>query len=106
MDRMRNLDWGAIRQKPDSAELRQARRYAHTVFDGIWKSRYQRSQAYAWLARQMKLTDKECHIARMNLAQCQEVTRLVRELRPVIQDRDPNEKRFERRRKDESPSYL
>jgi hypothetical protein len=80
-------------------ELNNARRYAHIVFDALWTSRYQRTKAYEWLALHMAMTDAECHIALMSLQQCQEVVRLVRELAPTIPDRDPSEKRFERKRR-------
>lgn len=86
--------------KIDEQELRKARRYAHTVFDQTWTTKYQRGQAYSWLARHLRLAARDCHIAVLNLAQCREVVRLVRELQPRFTGTDPYARTFERRRRE------
>lgn len=57
-----------------NAELRQARSRAHAAFDPIWMSGgINRTLAYAWLAEQLALPGKRCHIAQFDVAQCQRV---------------------------------
>jgi len=85
-----------------STTVQQYRGKAHRVFDRLWKNNYQRSQAYTWLAKQMGLSRKECHISMFTIEQCKEVIHLVTTLQPTIPDRDPSEKRFERRKVGES----
>lgn len=62
-------------------ELRLAKSQAHRVFDPIWQTgRMSRTGAYAWLAREMQLTTAQAHIGRFDLAQCQAVCELVKQL--------------------------
>ena len=50
---------------------------AHEAFDPIWRSGYMsRSLAYRWLAYEMKLTLKDCHIKTMDIQQCKKVVEL------------------------------
>lgn len=69
---------------PADAKLRSARASLHRVFDPLWRrdrgvSKHEqhghifpsRRSAYAWLARQMKLRDGDCHIGMFNLEQCE-----------------------------------
>lgn len=67
---------------PANAALRRARMAAHAVFDPmvVKKQRrdacsrnHARAAAYAWLARQLAIDPKDCHIAMMGLADCQRV---------------------------------
>lgn len=58
-------------------ELRRARQRAHRAFDPMWKSGgVTRSEAYAWLARQMGLPILECHIGMFDEEQCGQVVAL------------------------------
>lgn len=85
------------RIRNDQTKLNQLRRYTHHVFDATWETKYQRGQAYAWLARQLGIDGKECHIAQFTFAQCYETIRLVKDKKPRFTDRNPSEKRFERK---------
>lgn len=96
---MNQLTIGTHREE-NIRQLKSTRRYAHRVFDRLWKTYYQRAQAYLWLAKQMGIADRHCHFSEFNLAQCYEAIRLIQELKPVIAERDPSEKRFQRKRRE------
>lgn len=54
-----------------NAELRNARMRAHNVFDPKWKNGgMSRFDAYAWLAKRLRLPSKETHIGSFNEEQC------------------------------------
>ena len=58
--------------------LKLKRRETHAVFDAYWKSRgISRSDAYQWLSGQMGLPKYRTHIGQMNMAQCEQVIRIV-----------------------------
>jgi hypothetical protein len=64
------------------AELRRAKMAAHKAFDGYWKPLgVQRGAAYRWLAEQLGIDRKECHIGLFNVEQCGRVIELVRRQR-------------------------
>lgn len=55
--------------------LRDLRHRAHDAFDPIWKrgcrgEKMGRPKAYRWLADQMGMSKKDCHISLMTEAQC------------------------------------
>jgi zinc-finger-containing domain len=55
-----------------NAQLRFARKKAHRAFDLLWQRELMsRASAYKWLATQMQIPAKECHIALFDLARCQ-----------------------------------
>lgn len=55
-------------------EHKKARDDAHRAFDGLWMSgRMTRTQAYQWLAKVMKVTKRQAHIARFTVQQCGQV---------------------------------
>lgn len=57
-----------------NAALRMKRRETHEQFDGWWRTQgISRSQAYKWLALQMRLPEYRCHIGQFDMAQCQQV---------------------------------
>lgn len=57
-----------------NAELRKAKSAAHKIFDDIWRSGYMsRSQAYSWLAGQLGIEKKDCHIGMFDVDQCEQV---------------------------------
>lgn len=102
-----NPGTGVARAGMATPETRQARIMAHNTFDRLWKTKYQRRNAYEWLARMMNLSRKDCHIGRFSYEQCHEVVRLVLLHKPVIADLDPNDQKYERfhhrdRRREES----
>ena len=50
---------------------------AHKAFDPIWQSgEMTRSGAYGWLAGQLGMAKKDCHMVLMDAAQCREVVRV------------------------------
>lgn len=64
-----------------NAELRHARAMAHARFDPLWQAKLGRGRsknavrgrAYAWLAEQLGVPVKECHIGQFDLATCVKV---------------------------------
>lgn len=53
------------------ASTRRARGRAHRLFDSIWKSgRITRKEAYILLRQKMGLSERDAHIAKFDLAQC------------------------------------
>jgi len=57
-----------------NAELRRAKMDAHRAFDPIWKNKSKsRSEAYAWLARQLDIPGEECHIGMFDVDMCRRV---------------------------------
>jgi hypothetical protein len=73
-----------------------ARIMAHRVFDKLWSNSFQRRMAYAWLAKEMGLHIKKCHIALFSYEQCHEVVRLIKLHNPVIPEHRENSRFFER----------
>ncbi len=64
---------------PADAATKRARIEAHAAFDARWKAgTMSRRAAYRWLADQLGLTRKECHIARFDAAQCARVVEVCR----------------------------
>jgi len=56
------------------AQLRAAKKGAHRVFDKLWKRKGgNRKKAYAWLAKQLDIPGKECHIGEMDVDLCMRV---------------------------------
>lgn len=72
---------------PCGPETRRAREAAHAAFDPLWRKRMQlsglkqsvaRGRGYKWLAKQMGLATKDCHIGMMTAAQAWRVVELCR----------------------------
>lgn len=60
-------------------ELRELKKKAHNAFDPIWKGgEMRRHEAYAWLAREMRLTRAQCHIGMFNEDKCRDVIAICR----------------------------
>lgn len=62
-----------------NAETRAARQRAHKLFDALWTAKMHRdgcsqdaarSAAYAWLAREMGIEPRDCHIGMMDAVEC------------------------------------
>lgn len=54
---------------PAGKLTKRARMDAHAAFDPIWKGgRMGRSEAYRWLAAQLGIEPRDCHISHMNAA--------------------------------------
>lgn len=53
------------------AELRAAKSAAHRAFDPLWRSKQmKRSEAYKWLAEQLGIEGKDCHIGMFDVETC------------------------------------
>ncbi|MDY7579382.1 zinc-finger-containing protein [Herbaspirillum sp. RTI4] len=54
--------------------LARARMSAHNAFDPKWQSRQMtRSQAYKWLAQQLGVSERECHMLKFDIPMCERV---------------------------------
>lgn len=63
-----------------NAELREAKKNAHAVFDGWWKARgMKRSKAYKALAEMLGIRMSDCHIGMFDVQQCCDVLRVINE---------------------------
>lgn len=51
-------------------ELRLLRQRVHAAFDPIWQRSGNRRKVYEWLAQQMGIDLKDCHIAKFDEVQC------------------------------------
>jgi hypothetical protein len=64
-----------LEREPVDDATRRARHDAHRAFDQLWESgAMTRRQAYRWLQVTLGLSDDEAHIARLDVAQCAELT--------------------------------
>lgn len=62
---------------PANAELRAARSAAHRAFDVKWQSgAMSRTQAYRWLAGQLRMHPDQCHIGMFDVETCRRVVAL------------------------------
>lgn len=64
--------------REDKKKIREARKLAHKVFDRLWKTKAERTEAYAWLASEMGMSENDCHIGNFSAEQCYYVVDLVR----------------------------
>ena len=63
--------------KMADGKTRRLRKKAHFVFDKIWKQRIlNRREAYAWLARELKIPNFECHFASLTTIQLIDAIRI------------------------------
>ena len=69
------------------AKLRLAKSHAHAVFDPLWEAKMERDgiykgeargRGYAWLAGQLGIDPKECHIGMMDVDMCMRVVAVCR----------------------------
>lgn len=59
--------------------LRRAKIAAHAAFDPIWKGgAKRRNHAYAWLADQLRISRKACHIGMFDVDTCRRVVEICR----------------------------
>ena len=75
--------WGEQKRRRKGSggnpKLRAARHRAHQAFDPIWRERHMsRTDAYVWLAVQMKWPKGDCHMGMMNADECERVVILSR----------------------------
>jgi ssDNA-binding Zn-finger/Zn-ribbon topoisomerase 1 len=65
--------------RPANKETKIARMRAHAIFDQIWKLKLvtHRGAAYNWMRQVMQLSHTKAHIAMFDLAQCDDLIRLV-----------------------------
>jgi hypothetical protein len=63
-------------------DLRAARIETHRMFDALWQApaRMSRSNAYAWMARQLGIEKEEAHVAALSYDECIKVQMAVEDL--------------------------
>ena len=63
-----------------NAQLRRAKSAVHEVFDPLWKSGLMgRNAAYQWLAKQLGIPKRLCHIGLFDIERCNQVIRIVKQ---------------------------
>lgn len=66
---------------PGNQEVRHLRKQAHEAFDRLWKDQNLRSmtrdQAYRWMQTNLRLSEKDAHIASLDKAGCEKLIRAV-----------------------------
>ena len=79
----RNKPLGRLANK----DLRQAKMAAHAAFDRLWLAKWRRERChknkarhagYKWLASQLGIDGRVCHIGYMNAAMCRQVVEICR----------------------------
>jgi zinc-finger-containing domain len=79
-----------------NAELRRIRMSAHACFDPLWKAKAARDRisygqardlGYKWLASEMGLTRRQCHIGHFDIAPCEFVIELCEAYKPAWRKR-------------------
>lgn len=64
-----------------NSELRKAKMRAHAAFDPLWKSGgMKRASAYKWLAGQLGIEGKDCHIGMFDVDRCNRVVEVINAL--------------------------
>lgn len=64
-----------------NAELRKAKRDAHSAFDPLWQSgAITRKEAYRWLSEQLRVQPEKCHIGMFNIYMCHKVIEVCNSL--------------------------
>lgn len=64
-----------------NSELRKAKQEAHAAFDPKWMlkdGKHRRKYAYAWLASQLRIDSKDCHIGMFDVETCRRVVEICR----------------------------
>jgi len=60
-----------------NAELRKAKSAAHAAFDPMWKDgKKKRGSAYAWLADNLGIDKRDCHIGMFDVETCRRVVEI------------------------------
>lgn len=60
------------------ARTRKARQYAHDAFNQLFKLKVMtRTEAYAWLASELRISVHDCHIGMFNVKQCERTINAV-----------------------------
>ena len=61
--------------------LREAKKAAHAAFDPLWRSgSMKRASAYKWLAQQLGIDGRDCHIGMFDVATCYRVIEVCEEV--------------------------
>jgi hypothetical protein len=57
-----------------NAELRSAKKMAHAAFDPLWREGgMTRTEAYAWLSKELGIPSEECHVGMFDVEMCNRV---------------------------------
>jgi plasmid maintenance system antidote protein VapI len=77
-----------------NSELRKLRNDAHKAFDALWRAKmireacsekFARKEGYKWLSIKMNIRFEDCHIAMMNIEQCNQVIELCQPYLKVVE---------------------
>lgn len=71
--------WGNETSTPADFETRQKRHEAHLIFDGWWKGKIKRTEAYKLLSKYLDLPIQKTHIGHFDIRQCEKVIKFVEE---------------------------
>jgi len=72
-------------------ELRAARIETHRLFDALWQplARMSRSEAYAWMARTLRLPPESAHIAGLDFDECVQLMHAIEDLTRLPNEAPP-----------------
>lgn len=70
-----------------NAELREWKKQAHALFDPLWNRKMKqgiskkraRAKAYKWLAGELGIDPKRCHIGMFDVDQCRQVVQICKQ---------------------------
>jgi hypothetical protein len=97
--------WSWGRKPLANKRTHDARKRAHAVFDGVWKSKLtSRSYAYKLLAELLDLAPADCHMATMDAETAERVPDAVRQIKMFL-ERVPQTVVCERRSYPTRPTY-
>lgn len=78
-------DTGKPMGYPADGPTKKARMRAHRYFDRLWKEEgFSRGEAYDWIQKTMDLTADEAHIAKFDIAKCEELVDHLKECFPFL----------------------
>lgn len=61
-------------------QLRRWKQNVHALFDPLWKSgQMRRKQAYRWLAEQLSIDFKDCHVGMFDVETCKRAVQICKE---------------------------
>lgn len=74
---------------PAKLELRQERMKLHAIFDPLWQrkmkrgfsKRFARNSAYLWLAKEMDLSQCQCHISQFDKKKCEDAYEILKKFK-------------------------
>jgi len=79
---------------PANEALRRMRRECHEAFDVLWTTgRMSRNEAYAWLARTLRIEPKHCHFAHFRFDRARQAIEAIERRRGMTREQAAHEDR-------------